>query len=79
MSLHLVGVVWRCSWWLGCRRSPTPSRSSSPSRLLRPAQTVHLKPIKASCVNIRQFWTAIQEHVFSPSDSAADPVNVMAR
>ncbi|MQM07744.1 hypothetical protein Taro_040586 [Colocasia esculenta] len=42
MSLHLVGVVWRSSWWLGSRRSPTPSRSSSPSRLLRPAQTIHL-------------------------------------
>ncbi|MQM16014.1 hypothetical protein Taro_048967 [Colocasia esculenta] len=46
MTLHLVGVMWRSSWWLGSRRSPTPSRSSSPSRLLRPAQTVHLKSTK---------------------------------
>ncbi|MQL67748.1 hypothetical protein Taro_000042, partial [Colocasia esculenta] len=48
MSLHLVGVVWRSSWWLGSRRSPTPSHSSSPSRLLRPAETVHLKLTKGN-------------------------------
>ncbi|MQL71500.1 hypothetical protein Taro_003817 [Colocasia esculenta] len=46
MILHLVGVVWRSSWWLGSKRSSTPGRSSSPSRLLRPAQTVHLKSTK---------------------------------
>ncbi|MQM09468.1 hypothetical protein Taro_042341 [Colocasia esculenta] len=46
MSLHLVGVMWRSSWWLGSRRSPTPSRSSFPLRLLRPAQIVILKSTK---------------------------------
>ncbi|MQM22548.1 hypothetical protein Taro_055601 [Colocasia esculenta] len=46
MSLHLVGVVWRCSWRLGSRRSSTPSRSSSPLRLLRPAQIVILESTK---------------------------------
>ncbi|MQM06780.1 hypothetical protein Taro_039609 [Colocasia esculenta] len=46
MSLELAGVVWRSSWWLGSRRSFTPSRSSSPSRLLRPAQTTLLKSTK---------------------------------
>ncbi|MQL75775.1 hypothetical protein Taro_008155 [Colocasia esculenta] len=46
MSLHLIGVVWRSSWQLGEQEIPTPSRSSSPSRLLRPAQTVHLKSTK---------------------------------
>ncbi|MQM04490.1 hypothetical protein Taro_037289 [Colocasia esculenta] len=45
-SLELAGVVWRSSWWLESRRSRIPSSSSSPVRLLRPAQTVHLKPIK---------------------------------
>ncbi|MQM10324.1 hypothetical protein Taro_043217 [Colocasia esculenta] len=79
MSLHLIGVMWRSSWQLGEQEIPTPSRSSSPSRLLRPAQTVHLKSTKAFCVNIRQFWTAIQEHVFSLSDSGAGPVNATAR
>ncbi|MQL70114.1 hypothetical protein Taro_002410 [Colocasia esculenta] len=46
MGLHLVGVVWRSSWWLGSKRSPTPSRSSSPLRLLRPAQIVILESTK---------------------------------
>ncbi|MQL98649.1 hypothetical protein Taro_031371 [Colocasia esculenta] len=49
MSVHLVGVVWRSSWRLGSRRSPTPSRSSSPLRLLRPAQIVILKSNKGDC------------------------------
>ncbi|MQM17300.1 hypothetical protein Taro_050269 [Colocasia esculenta] len=79
MSLHLFGVVWRSSWWLGSRRSPTPSRSYSPSRLLRPAQTVHLKSTKAPCVKIGQSWTAIQEHVYTLSNLGADPVNATAR
>ncbi|MQM04508.1 hypothetical protein Taro_037307 [Colocasia esculenta] len=35
--------MWRSSWWLRSCGTPTPSCSSSPSRLLRPAQTVHLK------------------------------------
>ncbi|MQM17814.1 hypothetical protein Taro_050793 [Colocasia esculenta] len=46
MTLYLVGVVWRSSWRLGSRRSPTPSHSSSPLRLLRPAQIVILKSTK---------------------------------
>ncbi|MQM03565.1 hypothetical protein Taro_036351 [Colocasia esculenta] len=46
MTLHLVGVVWRSSWRLGSRRSPTPSCSSSPLRLLRPAHIVILKSTK---------------------------------
>ncbi|MQL68181.1 hypothetical protein Taro_000469 [Colocasia esculenta] len=49
MSLHRVWVVWRSSWRLGSRRSPTPSRSSSPLRLLRPAQIVILKSTKGDC------------------------------
>ncbi|MQM09627.1 hypothetical protein Taro_042501 [Colocasia esculenta] len=52
MSLHLVGVVWRSSWRLGSRRSSTPSRSSSTSRLLRPAQTVHLKSTKGTLITL---------------------------
>ncbi|MQM14717.1 hypothetical protein Taro_047652 [Colocasia esculenta] len=79
MSLQLARVVWRSSWGLGSCGSTTRRTSSSPICLLRPAQTIHLKPIKAPCVNIRQFWTAIQEHVLSLSDSGADPVNAMAR
>ncbi|MQM22668.1 hypothetical protein Taro_055724 [Colocasia esculenta] len=35
--------MWRSSWRLGSRRSPTPSRSSSPLRLLQPAKIVILK------------------------------------
>ncbi|MQL81038.1 hypothetical protein Taro_013489 [Colocasia esculenta] len=46
MSLKLAGVVWRNSWGLGSYGSTTGRTSSSPVRLLRPAQTVHLKPIK---------------------------------
>ncbi|MQL72373.1 hypothetical protein Taro_004718 [Colocasia esculenta] len=44
--LELSGVVGRSSWWLGSRRSYTPSRSSSPFCLLRPAQTIILKSTK---------------------------------
>ncbi|MQM07623.1 hypothetical protein Taro_040464 [Colocasia esculenta] len=47
MSLQLSGVVWRSSW-LGSCGSTTRRTSSSPVRLLRPAQTVHLKPIKGT-------------------------------
>ncbi|MQM16303.1 hypothetical protein Taro_049259 [Colocasia esculenta] len=39
-------VVWRSSWQLGKQEIPTPSRSSSPLCLLRPAQTVFLKSTK---------------------------------
>ncbi|MQL97732.1 hypothetical protein Taro_030432 [Colocasia esculenta] len=139
MSLQLGGVMWRSSWGLGSCGSTTRRTSSSPVRLLGPAQTADLKAIKdrtnlnqtlqglypwkegqlyvltqveclnsmqytqsikrspasglntgfleewdffnpkAPCVNIRLFWTAIQEHVLSLPDSGADPVNVMAR
>ncbi|MQL67960.1 hypothetical protein Taro_000252 [Colocasia esculenta] len=58
MSLHLVGVVWRSSWRLGSRRSSTPSHSTSPSHLLRPAQTVHLKSTKGSCGGVLGGWGA---------------------
>ncbi|MQM07053.1 hypothetical protein Taro_039887 [Colocasia esculenta] len=46
MSLQLSGVVWRSSWGLGSCGSTTRRTSSSPIRRLRPAQTIHLKPIK---------------------------------
>ncbi|MQL85533.1 hypothetical protein Taro_018055 [Colocasia esculenta] len=39
-------VDQRSSWWLGSCGSTTRRTSSSPVRLLRPAQTVHLKSIK---------------------------------
>ncbi|MQM20717.1 hypothetical protein Taro_053745 [Colocasia esculenta] len=70
--------MWRSSLQLGEQEIPTPSCSSSPSRLLRPAQTVHLNSTKAPYINIREFWTAIQEHALSLLDSGADPVNAMA-
>ncbi|MQL83384.1 hypothetical protein Taro_015877, partial [Colocasia esculenta] len=38
--------MWRSSWQLGKQEIPTPSRSSSPLCLLRPAQTVILKSTK---------------------------------
>ncbi|MQM13729.1 hypothetical protein Taro_046654 [Colocasia esculenta] len=47
-SLQLAGVVWRSSWGLGSCGSTTRRISSSPVRLLRPAQTVHLKSIKGA-------------------------------
>ncbi|MQM12898.1 hypothetical protein Taro_045818 [Colocasia esculenta] len=72
--------MWRISWRLESRRSSITSSSSSPVHLLRPAQTTFLKPIKeAPSVNIRQFWTAIQEHVLSLQTPGTDPVNAMAR
>ncbi|MQM16543.1 hypothetical protein Taro_049501 [Colocasia esculenta] len=80
MSLHLVGVMWRSSWRLGSRRSPTPSRFSSPSRLLRPAQTVHLNLTKEQpYVKTGKVWSVIQSTVHSLSDSGADPMNATAR
>ncbi|MQM12022.1 hypothetical protein Taro_044936 [Colocasia esculenta] len=42
----LPKVVWRSSWQLGEQEIPTPSRSSSPLCLLRPAQTIILKSTK---------------------------------
>ncbi|MQL97309.1 hypothetical protein Taro_030004 [Colocasia esculenta] len=38
--------MWRSSWWLRSCGTTTRRSSSSPSRLLRPAQTVHLKSTK---------------------------------
>ncbi|MQM21920.1 hypothetical protein Taro_054967 [Colocasia esculenta] len=38
--------MWRSSWWLRSCGMTTRSRSSSPSRLLRPAQTTLLKSTK---------------------------------
>ncbi|MQM01809.1 hypothetical protein Taro_034567 [Colocasia esculenta] len=64
------------SWWLRSCGTPTPSCSFSPSRLLRPAQTVHFKSTKAPYVNIRQFWTAIQEHVCGRLVSAPSPADL---
>ncbi|MQL92317.1 hypothetical protein Taro_024934 [Colocasia esculenta] len=46
MSLELARVVWRSSWWLRSCGTTTRSRSSSPSRLLRPPQTTLLKSTK---------------------------------
>ncbi|MQL94422.1 hypothetical protein Taro_027077 [Colocasia esculenta] len=52
MSLQLAGVVWRSSWGLGSYGSTTRRTSSSPVRLLRPAQTAHLKPIKGTLITL---------------------------
>ncbi|MQM00417.1 hypothetical protein Taro_033152 [Colocasia esculenta] len=41
--------MWRSSWQLGKQDIPTPSRSSSPLCLLRPAQTIILKLTKGFC------------------------------
>ncbi|MQM18839.1 hypothetical protein Taro_051835 [Colocasia esculenta] len=80
MSLQLAGVMWRSSWGLGSCGSTTRRTSSSPVRLLRPAQTVHWKPIKEQfCVKIRKVWSAIQGTVLSLSDAGQGPENVMAR
>ncbi|MQL74000.1 hypothetical protein Taro_006359 [Colocasia esculenta] len=43
-------VVWRSSWWLRSCGTTTRSRSSSPSRLLRPAQTTLFKSTKGHSV-----------------------------
>ncbi|MQL78985.1 hypothetical protein Taro_011435 [Colocasia esculenta] len=70
----------RSSWWLGSCGSTTRSSSSSPVRLLRPAQTVHLKPIKEQpYVEVGKVWSAIQSTVLSLSESGADPVNAATR
>ncbi|MQL84801.1 hypothetical protein Taro_017311 [Colocasia esculenta] len=52
MSLELAGVVWRSSWGLGSCGSTTRRTSSAPIRLLRPAQTVHLEPIKRTLITL---------------------------
>ncbi|MQL84802.1 hypothetical protein Taro_017312 [Colocasia esculenta] len=56
-SLELAGVMWRSSRELGSCGSTTRRTSSSPVRLLRPAQTVHLKPIKGSTWLLRPSLT----------------------
>ncbi|MQM03337.1 hypothetical protein Taro_036116 [Colocasia esculenta] len=43
--------MWRSSWWLRSCGTTTRSSSSSPSRLLRPAQTTLLKSTKGSGVD----------------------------
>ncbi|MQM20962.1 hypothetical protein Taro_053992 [Colocasia esculenta] len=80
MSLQLAGVVWRSSWGLGSCGSTTRRTSSSPIRLLRPAQTVHLKPIKEQlCVKIGKVRSAIQSTVLSLANAGQGPENAMAR
>ncbi|MQL90575.1 hypothetical protein Taro_023170 [Colocasia esculenta] len=80
MNLELARVVWRSSWWLRSCGTTTRSRSSSPSRLLRPAQTTLLKLTKeAPCVNTWQTWSAIQEQVLGLAGSGTDPVKATAR
>ncbi|MQL85532.1 hypothetical protein Taro_018054 [Colocasia esculenta] len=71
--------MWRSSWWLRSFGTTTRSRSSSPSHLLRPAQTTLLKLTKAPCVNTWQTWSAIQEHALAQAGSGADPVKATAR
>ncbi|MQL81850.1 hypothetical protein Taro_014318 [Colocasia esculenta] len=46
MNLELARVVGRSSWWLRSCGTTTRSHSSSPSCLLRPAQTTLLKLTK---------------------------------
>ncbi|MQM06429.1 hypothetical protein Taro_039253 [Colocasia esculenta] len=80
MNLEHARVVWRSSWWLRSCGTTTRSRSSSSSRLLRPAQTTLLKSTKeAPCVKRRKVWSAIQEPVLALAGSGADPVNATAR
>ncbi|MQL72625.1 hypothetical protein Taro_004966 [Colocasia esculenta] len=72
--------MWRSSWWLESRRSSIPSSSFFPVRLLRPARTTFLKPIKEQpCVKRRKDWSAIQSSVLALSESGTDPVNATAR
>ncbi|MQL70908.1 hypothetical protein Taro_003225 [Colocasia esculenta] len=52
MNLELARVVCRSSWWLRSCGTTTRSRSSSPSRLLRPAQTTLLKSTKGFMLNV---------------------------
>ncbi|MQM23121.1 hypothetical protein Taro_056183, partial [Colocasia esculenta] len=58
----------------------TRSRSSSPSRLLRPAQTTLLKSTKEQpYVKRRKDRSAIQGIVLALSEPGTDPVNATAR
>ncbi|MQL77449.1 hypothetical protein Taro_009857 [Colocasia esculenta] len=73
-------VVWRSSWWLRSCGTTTRSRSSSPSRLLRPAQTTLLKSTKEQpYVKRRKDRSAIQGTILALSEPGTDPVNATAR
>ncbi|MQM16095.1 hypothetical protein Taro_049049, partial [Colocasia esculenta] len=50
--------MWMSSWRLGSRRSSTPSRSSSPLRLLRPALIVILESTKGVRVSRKTTQTS---------------------
>ncbi|MQL78844.1 hypothetical protein Taro_011274 [Colocasia esculenta] len=72
--------MWRSSWGLGSYGLTIRRTSSSPVRLLRPAQTVHLKPIKDQpCVKTGKVWSAIQSTVLSLADVGQGPENATAR
>ncbi|MQM00473.1 hypothetical protein Taro_033206 [Colocasia esculenta] len=72
--------MWRSSWWLRSCGMTTRSSSSFPSRLLRLAQTVHLKSTKEQpYVKTRKVWSAIQSTVLSLADAGQGPENVTAR
>ncbi|MQL97424.1 hypothetical protein Taro_030109 [Colocasia esculenta] len=80
MNLELSRVVWRRSWWLRSCGTTTRSRSSSPSRLLRPAQTTLLKSTKEQpYVKRRKDRSAIQGNVLALSEPSMDPVNAADR
>ncbi|MQL70323.1 hypothetical protein Taro_002623, partial [Colocasia esculenta] len=51
--------MWRSSWWLRSCGTTTRSSSSSPSHLLRPEQTVHLKSTKGT--SFRTCWGRVEE------------------
>ncbi|MQM07376.1 hypothetical protein Taro_040215 [Colocasia esculenta] len=80
MNLELARVVWRSSWWLRSCGTTTRSRSSSPPRLLRPAQTTLLKSTKEQpYAKRRKDRSAIRGTVHALSGSGTDPVNTTAR
>ncbi|MQM10176.1 hypothetical protein Taro_043062 [Colocasia esculenta] len=62
--------MWRSSWQLGKQEIPTPSRSSSPLCLLRPAQTVFLKSTKG-----RALVSTLLEPVSTHCPSTAQKVS----
>ncbi|MQM22051.1 hypothetical protein Taro_055099, partial [Colocasia esculenta] len=81
MNLELARVVWRSSWWLRSCGTTTRSRSSSPSRLLRPAQTTLLKSTKGTSSTqkgrveellvAKELWNDHKKPFFFPFSSAA--------
>ncbi|MQL71777.1 hypothetical protein Taro_004093 [Colocasia esculenta] len=72
--------MWRSSWGLGSCGSTTRRTSSSPVRLLQPAQTVHLKLIKEQpYVKTGKVWSAIQSTILSLVDTGQGPENAMTR